>query len=117
MLVEPPVVPTEPIKPNRQKMLVAGFGASIAAGVALVAGLEFIDGSIRGPHTLQAALNVVPIASIPYITTRVERRRRLTSRILLAILLVVLGLGALAAIHFYYMPLDELIVKVIDRFM
>ncbi len=115
VLVEPPTVPDEPVQPNRKQLLALGFAVSFAAGMASLVGVEFIDGSIRGPENLAALTNMAPLAVLPYITTRRERRMRKLKVFAVFLLGVTALAGALAAIHFYYMPLETVMYKVLDR--
>jgi len=116
VLVEPPTVPDEPIKPDRRKLVLMGLGLSLAAGVAGVFGVEFIDGSIRGSTVLTSVMTVEPLAVIPYIVTAKESRTRTRARIILLIGAITFVVAALAAVHFLYKPLDEVFYKVMDRF-
>ncbi len=114
-LIEPPVVPEKPSKPNRQKLIAMGVALSMAAGGGGVVVMEMLDQSIRGPSGLTSVLRRPPLVSIPYIVTRRQRRRRKRNLILLAILsLVALAAGVLG-VHLFYMPLDLLILKVMIR--
>lgn len=116
VLVEPPTLPDEPIKPNRKKMVMMGFALSLAAGVAGIVGIEFIDGSIRGANMLTSVMMVEPLAIVPYIVTAQESRTRKRTRFLIALGGIVLVFAALGAIHVFYMPLDEVFYKVMARF-
>ena len=116
VLLEPPVLPDEPIRPNRQKMMALGFALSLAAGGGGIFLVEMIDGSIRGTSGLAAATKLQPLASIPYIVTTREARRRKRIKVFLVLILFAVMLGALIAIHFLYMPLDIAFYKVLARF-
>lgn len=116
VLLEPPSVPEKPIRPNREKMLAMGFALSLAAGGAGIFLVELIDGSIRGTSSLAAVLNQQPLASIPYIVTAKEARRRKRGKVILVLFLLLMFVGALIAVHFFFMPLDILFYKVMARF-
>lgn len=116
VLVEPPTVPDQPQKPDRLKLLAMGLAASIAVGAASLVGIEFIDGSVRSAESLANLIEMVPLAVIPYIETSAEKKKRRMLRIWLGVSVVLLGLAALVAIHFFYMPLDRLTYKLLDRF-
>ena len=90
--------------------------ALIEDGLAGVFGVEFIDGSIRGANVLTSVMTVEPLAVIPYIVTYKESRSRNRNRLLFGVAFILLFVGALAAIHFFYKPLDEVFYKVVDRF-
>jgi len=116
VLVEPPTLPDEPIKPNRQQLVLLGFALSLAVGVTGIFGIEFIDGSIRGVGGLTVLLNQAPLATIPYIVTAHEERGKVRTRFLLLAAAVLVVVGGMAGIHLSYMPLDEVFYKVVDRF-
>ena len=114
-VIDPPVEPSEPSKPNR--VLIAGGGTAfgIAAGLGLVVLLELLNRSARRPEDLVRRLGVTPIATIPYIATRREviSRRALRLALLAAILI---GVPALVlAVHLYYLPLDAIAERVMNR--
>ncbi|QNT70151.1 GumC family protein [Defluviicoccus vanus] len=114
-LVEPPVEPNAPIKPNRKKLLALGFAVSVGFGFALTAALEMMDSSIRAPRDLVRLAGGLPLAVIPYIATRqdVARVRKLRAAVSAAVaLLVVL---ALAFVHFEVMPLEAALATIEQR--
>ncbi len=116
VLLEPPVMPEEPVRPNRKKMMALGFALSLAAGGGGIFLVEMIDGSIRGSASLAAVTKLQPLASIPYIVTTREARRRKRIKVVLALVLIMVVVAVLAAIHFYYMPLDIAFYKALARF-
>lgn len=116
VLVEPPTLPDEPIKPNRNQLVLLGFALSLGVGVAGIFGIEFVDGSIRGVSGLTGVLNEAPLAAIPYIVTAKEDRGKMRARLALLIGACLMMFGALALVHFAYMPLDDVFYKVLDRF-
>ncbi len=116
VLVEPPTVPDQPEKPDRLKLLAMGLAASFAMGAASLVGIEFIDGGIRSAESLANLVDMVPLAVIPYIETGSERHKRRWYRVLFAVIVIGGGIVALVGVHFFYMPLDSLMYKLIDRF-
>jgi len=116
VLLEPPVLPDEPIRPNRKKMMALGVVLSMAAGGGGIFLVEMIDGSIRGAASLAAVTKLQPLASIPYIVTTREARRRKRVKVMLLLVLVVLAIAALVLFHNFYMPLDIAFYKVLARF-
>jgi hypothetical protein len=115
-VIEQPVTPTEPIKPNRPLILAGGLALAGGAALAIAFLLELLNRTVRSPADILNALGQSPMATIPYITTAAEVRRRRER--MLAGLLLIAGLlaAALLAIHFGYMPLDEVVYKVLARF-
>lgn len=115
-MLEPPIFPDKPIKPNRKKIIALGILLGLAGAVALVAMLEALDKRVRGVESLTALVNMRPLVIIPYITTQVEikRKKYLIKYVLAAI--VAFTILLLAIIHFAVMPLDLLMVKLMARF-
>jgi len=87
-VVEPPVIPDEPVWPNRLLILAGGIGGGIALGLLLAAVVELLHQPIRDPRALTLITGVAPIGVVPVITkqrfrgTRAQVRvwRRLTKK-------------------------------------
>jgi polysaccharide biosynthesis transport protein len=114
-LLEPPVMPDSPIKPNRKKLIVLGFFVAMAAACGSVILLENISGGVRGIEALESITPVPLLAVIPYIQVgeEVAKRERLIKRALIAagaFLLIML-----LALHIFYLPLDILVMKALGR--
>ena len=115
-MLEPPIFPDKPIKPNRKKIIALGIFLGLSGAIALVALLETLDKRVRGVESLTALINMRPLVIIPYITTQVEiKRKKNLIKYVLAVI-VTLTLLLLVIIHFAVMPLDLLIVKLMVRF-
>lgn len=114
-VIEQAIAPREPASPNRPVIAAAGIGGGMALGLGLVLLLELLNAAIRRPADLTAKLGITPFATIPYMRTTQEIRRR-RSIILGALLVVLIGIPAvLWAIHSYYMPLDLLLDKILSK--
>lgn len=108
-LIEQPIEPPYPESPNRKLIAMAGVAGGVGMGLGLVVLLEMLNRSIRRSIDLSTHLGIQPLATIPYIRTRKERRiKRTLIAIALFLILVVIPLG-LFMLHTYYMPLDLLI--------
>ncbi len=114
-IIEQPITPQEPVRPNRKKILTSGFFLAGLAGLGSVLGLEMLNQSIRTSNDLVKALNRHPLVTIPYITTLAEGRRKIGRLLIGIIIALVLGLLAIAALHFLYMPIDLLFEKILSR--
>jgi uncharacterized protein involved in exopolysaccharide biosynthesis len=115
-VIEQPTRPTEPVKPDRPRILALGVALAFGAGGAGLVMTEMMDRSIRSTADLMNRLNVRPLVVIPLFVSREETlaRRR---RTILAVLAVILALiAALIAIHFFYMPVEDILLKISDRF-
>ncbi|WP_191905966.1 GumC family protein [Nitrincola iocasae] len=114
-LLEPPIAPTDPVKPNRKKIAAMGIMLAGGFGVGLMLLVEMLDGGIRGSRRLAGILGADPLMTIPMIMTPKDyllKRARHISYVVLAVLLVIAGV---AAVHFFVMSLDILWLKVMGR--
>jgi uncharacterized protein involved in exopolysaccharide biosynthesis len=114
-IVEQALPPESPISPNRTRLLAAGVGGSGLLGMALIVLLELLNRAMRTARDVERLLDVQPIATIPFITTRHDMAvRRWTLRIggVAAVLIVALGL---VVIDQLVMPLSLVADRVIER--
>lgn len=115
-VLEQPITPTEPVKGKRLKMLIGVMGAAFGIGMAGVFAAEMLDSSIRGSADLAKIIDSRLIVAIPYISVRAELQRSRRIRWLAVVGIACLGLAGLAAMHFLWVPLDELWDKLMLRF-
>ena len=115
-VIEQAEIPEEPESPNRLLIAAGGVAGGLGMGFALVVLLELLNTSVRRPADLINGLGIQPFATIPYITTRREllRRRLRTVGMVTAAALVLPGL--LYGVHQFYMPMDLIIDKLLDKF-
>lgn len=116
VLIEAPVYPEKPIKPNRILIIIAGFFGSIAFAVALAILMETLDNRIRGVDTFASIMKIQPMATIPYITNKAELRRKKYIVIYSLLGMIAIALVFMFIVHFFVMPLDVLMAKIIARF-
>ncbi|MGJ0429769.1 GumC family protein [Methylobacter sp.] len=114
-LLEPPLLPNKPIKPNRLKILFIGFLVSIGAGLGIGYLREMMDGSIRGHRALAYIAGAEPLVVVPYIENQEDRDRTRKNVINFSIMAGMLFLGMIVAVHMLYMPLDILWYKAWNR--
>ena len=105
-LIEPPLYPEEPFKPNRLAIAFLGLVFSFAGGIGAVSLSEAFNDSVRGRNGVVALLGEAPLALIPYITTAADVRKRIIHRSMLTFGTVASILIVAVLIHFYFMPLD-----------
>ncbi|WXG52276.1 MAG: lipopolysaccharide biosynthesis protein [Candidatus Sedimenticola sp. (ex Thyasira tokunagai)] len=112
-LLEPPVLPEKPVRPDRAKIILLGFFLSVGGAFGLVLLAEGADHSIRGSRHLARIVKEMPLVSIPYIINQkdINRRRRIRLYIFLAFVLLIAA--ALVLAHFYYQPLDMIWYKLL----
>ncbi len=115
VLIEQASVPSFPTSPNRK--LIAGGGVFVGSALAAIFFVltELVNSAIRRPVDLTRALNIQPLATIPFLEEEsVLRRRRILKVLFVLYVLISIPLG-LWAMHTYYMPLDLLFEKVMER--
>lgn len=115
-LLEPPLMPDKPIRPDRLKIILFGFFMAIGGSGGLIFVLETMNQRIRGADALTQLMRQRPLVVIPYITTQDEitgRKRKMKKAAIVAA--VAIFVSAIL-VHFLYMPLDILVLKMIARF-
>jgi polysaccharide biosynthesis transport protein len=115
-MIEPPLPPEKPISPNRILILVMGFVLSLGAGVGAAVMRETLDASVRGVQDMRALLSVPPLAAIPLIVTRAEKKTQ--KRIVLSSWAgaVVSLMTVAVAVHLFVRPLDVVWINLLRRF-
>lgn len=110
-LIEPPIAPEKPEKPNRKKIAIMGLALGLGVGLGLTVLLELMNEVVRGPKALERITGMQPIVVIPYIETPLDivlRSRRLK---LILIISVFMFIAAIVLIHFFVMPLEIIWAK------
>lgn len=117
-LLEPPMLPDKPIKPDRKKMLAMGFFLALASSGGMVMALESINQRVRGAQALAALSGRSPLVAIPRIRTQAELARRKSPKKLKFVIaaLMLLIVAAVVAVNFLYQPLDMIWFKFLARF-
>lgn len=84
-LLEPPIQPEKPFKPDRKKIIALGFFFALAAAVGVIMFLESLDKRIRGAEALTHVLGHRPLVVIPYLYTEEDVRiKRMSIREIIA---------------------------------
>jgi succinoglycan biosynthesis transport protein ExoP len=71
-ILDPAILPTKPISPNRIIIILFGFAAGIAAGFATVFLLDYFDHSVKTVDDLKKYFGAPVLAVIPQIVTDEE---------------------------------------------
>jgi len=107
-LIDPPILPEEPVSPNRPAIIFLSLVLALGAGIGSAAAAESMDSAVRGAKGVLAILNTAPLAIIPYlgsqedISREKKRRWMIFAGFIGGILLILL------LIHYLYSPLDVL---------
>jgi len=107
-LLEPPLLPDKPVKPNRPKLFMLGIILSIVGGLGVAGLAESMDSGIRGSLALASVTQMRPLIAIPYITTKRDSAVRKRNLKIVISVLIILGIAFFALVHFFYKPLDLL---------
>lgn len=91
-VVEPAAPPHEPVRPKRKRLAAASMAAGLGLGAAFIVLLELLNKSIRRPSELVDALQIQPLATIPFID--VKERKPAYARYIAGMLMLA-GLGQL----------------------
>ena len=114
-VLEPATVPNSPSGPNRPKII----GMGVAGGLGLAGGLfillELLNTTIRRPIDITRALSITPLATVPRFETLADRRRRRILQLASLVVVIVAVPTVLWAVDTFYMPLDILFDKVVNR--
>ncbi len=112
-LIEPPMIPEQPSKPNRMMIGLLGLFLSLGAGVGAGALLESIDSRIYGRAGVVRLLGVPPLAVIPVLYTEETENKKRSRWLVAAASLVLALIAAAVVIHLVLIPLDVLFFRVL----
>ncbi len=71
-VVDPPVLPRIPVKPNRVILILLGVTLGIVLGVGTVIGIDYFNNSFKDEDTLRKDLNMHVLAAVPSIVIEEE---------------------------------------------
>lgn len=114
-LLDPPILPEEPHRPNRLLIVLLGlfFATGASSGIAFLA--EKLDSSIYGARQVAELVGAAPLVTVPYIRTRAEQWRIVRRQVSVVAVLVCAVIGTIAYVHFSVTPLDVLWAGIENR--
>lgn len=71
-VVDKPLVPRVPVKPNRVLLILMGVALGVAGGAGVVIGLDSIDSSLKDADAIKKGLGLTVLASVPQVVTDAE---------------------------------------------
>lgn len=105
-VIEPPVFPERPYRPNRQLILAMGAVLALMGAVLAVALREALDQTVSGARDIVRVLQVPVLAVWPQQPLPVSAERRGRVLLLAGLGLVLAASLAAAGFHLFVMPLD-----------
>lgn len=98
-LLEPPILPEKPFKPDRIKIIVLGFFLALGSSGGMLMALTAFDPRVRGVEALAHVLGYRPMAIIPYLVIEEEEASR--KRMLKMAMIAALSTMSLASIMLF----------------
>lgn len=114
-LLEPPLMPEYPLKPNRKKLVALGVFLALAAAAGMAVLLEMVFARVRGANAVTALTGQRPMVVIPYITTVAEAHSAQMLRRRFIVLMAGLGVLGIVAVHTLVTPLHTLLISLFAR--
>lgn len=71
-ILEPPVLPGSPERPNRKAFVLLGLVLGIGSGVGYASLAEYMDRTVRGSPSVAGVLGAQPLAVIPFIPNGID---------------------------------------------
>ncbi len=105
-LLEPPLLPTRPIKPKRWAILALGLMLSALAGMGSALLVETLDTSVYSTRQVAVLTGNAPLVVIPFIQTAADRLRARRRRLGMAATASVAFLIGVVVVHYTVIPLD-----------
>jgi len=115
-LIEPPQLPSKPIKPQKILIIIFGILGGFASGTILVLVRDTFDNAIYGARQLATVTGKMPLISIPIVQTRADSLKKIGISLFLCVF-VFGGILSMAVIaHLYWRPLDVLWYSAISKY-
>lgn len=114
-VIEPPLLPSQPIKPDRPLVFAVGILLAIAGSVGGAIAFDSLGGRVYGGRRLVSVLGDAPLAIVPVIKTREDRRRVMLLRISSIVIIGLIMAGAGYYVHTRVTPLDVLWAIALNR--
>lgn len=110
-LLEAPLLPEWPIKPNRKKIAAMGFFMAIAGAALITALLEKLFARVRGREAIRVITGMQPMVSIPHIESSASLSAARSRGLRMLWWSTALGLLILTLVHVMVTPLNVAVVK------
>ena len=107
-LIDPAILPEEPISPNRPAIIFLSLVLALGAGVGSAAVAESMSEAVRGAKGVVALLHTAPLAVIPYLPNAADTRAERSKKRIMLISVIAGIVIVLLLVHFLFSPLDVL---------
>jgi uncharacterized protein involved in exopolysaccharide biosynthesis len=114
-IVEPPILPLDPISPNRPAILFLSLVLALGCGLGYAALMESLDDAVHGSRSIVMTVGAAPLAAIPYLANDIENRQRKRRAVTGAAATAAAIVIAIAMLHFFWKPLDVLWYKALRK--
>ena len=114
-IIEPPLLPEQPVSPNRPAILILGIILSGIAALGIVLLRENIDDAVYDRSTVLQLTGYMPLAALPTMYTIEEVSKNKNTKLLLAIGSIIAVVVGMTLIHIFYLPLDVLFYKALRK--
>jgi protein tyrosine kinase modulator len=115
-LIDSPMMPEKPDRPNRLAILLIGVVLAVGVGIGSGSLAEHMDQSVCRADELAAIAGYPVLAEIPYLETEEDRKKMMRMRWAFIVSTAGLVIIGIAAVHFLYRPIDILWIQIMQRF-
>ncbi|MDY0885643.1 GumC family protein [Dongia soli] len=105
-LIEPPLKPVAPIKPDRVLLLAAGLLMAVVAGIGFGIVSDIMAGRVNGSRQLTRLAGGAPFAVVPVIYSKADRRHSRMTTLSSFVLVVVTFAVILSYLDLFVAPLN-----------
>lgn len=96
-ILDPARMPERPVSPDRPRLYLIALLAAVAIGIGLAAAAEYFDRTLRTEADVRAALNLMVLATVPYMRDAAATTRRWRRNLALGAVTAVLAVFVTAA--------------------
>lgn len=105
-LIDPAILPEEPVSPNRPAIVFLSLVLALGAGMGSAAVRESLDTTVRGVKGVVTLIQATPLTVVPYLASDAETNRGKRRRYYIIAALGAAVIIALLLVHNFVSPLD-----------